>query len=741
MQSKNVTAAGQEDNTTASTREMAATLRAIFAAQDWKTDPNKPAERVVYYRGVLKEHKLDLPTEITLREALATELLGAGDNAGAVAELDGVRHSLSEHHVRLPAAQDHDLHIQAGLAYLRLGEQENCLAHHSMRSCFFPIDASGKHQKPQGAEGAVREYTAALAIQPDDAGARWLLNLAYMQLGRYPQDVPSALLIPSNRFRSEYSLPAFPDIAPEAGLAVTGHAGGVVMEDFDGDGLLDLAVTSSGPNDPMHLFHNNGNGAFTDVTRKVGLAEVKGGLNLICADYDNDGHPDLLVLRGGWWGKHGAYPLSLLRNRGDGTFTDVTRQAGLFAPHPTQTAAWADFDGDGWLDLWVPHESTPGDPRPSKLFHNNRDGTFTDIAAASGMGDMGFAKATAWGDFNNDGRPDLYVSIKGKPNRLLRNDGPWPGDDPAKLTRWRFTDVTQQAGVTEPIESFTTWFFDYDNDGWHDLFVAGYSSTPGDVGAFEAGLPNHAEVPRLYHNEHNGTFRDVTHAVGMDRTILVMGASFGDLDNDGFLDVYLGTGDSLYSSLLPNHMFRNAAGKRFQDVTTAGGFGHLQKGHSVAFGDLSNSGSEDVFEEVGGAQQGDSYQSVLYRNPGTPGTHSVTLLLEGRQSNRSAIGARVRVILGAGSSARSVYRTVGFGSSFGGNPLRQHIGFGTWAGPVSVEVEWPRAGGAKQRFEHLPADHTFRLVEGEKTAQVVTLPKFKLRMPEIMHEDMEHAGP
>ena len=720
-------AADEPDNTAASTREMAAMLRDIFLHQDWKTDPNKSPERAAYYRAILKR-TLDLPTEITIRQALANELLSAGDSAAAVAALSSVLTTVADRHAAIPDATLRAVHAQLGLAYLRLGEQQNCLAHHATRSCLFPIDAGGMHHRPEGAQGAVREYTAVLSSDPGDTSARWLLNLAYMQLGEYPAGVPPRWLIPEALFRSEYPLPRFDDVATEAGVGITSHAGGAILEDFDGDGLLDLAVSSSGPLDQMHLFHNRGDGTFEDVTRKAGLLGETGGLNMICADYDNDGHPDLVVLRGGWWAGHGAYPLSLLHNRGDGTFEDVTRKAGLLSIHPTQTAAFLDFDNDGWLDLWVPHESTPGDPRPSQLFRNNHDGTFTDIAKASGLADLGFVKGTAVGDYNNDGRPDIYVSIKGAPNRLFRNDGPVPGDDPAHPTRWRFTDVTASAHVEQPIESFTTWFFDYDNDGWPDLFVAGYSSTPQDVGAFEAGLPSRAETPRLYHNEHDGTFRDVTHAMHLDRAILIMGASFGDLDNDGWLDVYLGTGDSLYTSLLPNRMFRNDGGRRFQDVTTAGGFGHLQKGHSIAFGDIDNDGDEDIFEEMGGALPGDGYQSVLYRNPGTPGAHSITLSLTGVRTNRSAIGAVIHVTVPGTHGPRHIYRTVGYGASFGGNPLRQHIGVGSASGPVTVEVHWPTSG-TTQTFREVGVDHAYGITEGQQDLQPLHYRQFKLPNP------------
>ncbi len=191
-----------------------------------------------------------------------------------------------------------------------------------------------------------------------------------------------------------------------------------------------------------------------------------------------------------------------------------------------------------------------------------------------------------------------------------------------------------------------------------------------------------------------------------------MGASFGDLDNDGWLDIYLGTGDSTYESLLPNRMFRNDDGRRFEDVTTAGDFGHLQKGHSIAFADLRNSGFEDVFEEMGGAQPGDSFQSALYRNPGNR-NHWITLQLEGVRSNRAAFGARIDVAVKAeGGGVRHIYRTVGFGSSFGGNPLEQHIGLGGAARLADVTVTWPTSG-AVDHIEGVPVDRRYRLREGD----------------------------
>ena len=717
----------------AGTKKMAALLRRIYEQTDWKADPDKTAERAIYYRSVLR-NSLTLSQQVTVWLEMGKELLRSGENEEALHAFEGLAKNCQDHGIHLPGDTDRQLHLYIALSYLRLGEQDNCLNTRGQTCDIFPIHGRGVHSIKRGAEGAVREFTDMLKERPHDNLSRWLLNIAYMQLGEYPQSIPEKWLIPEDTFKSDYDIGKFPDVAAQAGVDTLGHAGGVILEDFDGDGFLDLMISSSGPLDQLRFFHNNADGTLTDRTAEAGLLGEVGGLNIVLTDYNNDGHPDVLVLRGGWMHKFGNYPMSLLRNNGNGTFDDVTEEAGLLSMHPTGAAAWADYDNNGWLDLFVGVESTPDNPHVSQLFHNNGDGTFTEVAQPNGLADLGWAKGVAWGDFNNDGRPDLYISVLHGPNHLFRNDGPRDPQHP-RPDQWRFTDVTAQARVSEPIDSFPTWFFDYDNDGWPDIFVAGHGlESWKDMVNFELGLPFQGEVPRLYRNNRDGTFTDVTKAVHLDRAILVMGANFGDLDNDGWLDIYLGTGNPPYEALLPNRMFRNDQGKNFQDVTTSGGFGHLQKGHGIAFGDIENNGNEDVFAVIGGHLPGDVYQSVLFRNPGH-GNHWITLLLEGVQTNCAAFGARIAVTFTDEGVRRAVYRTVGYGSSFGGNPLRQHIGVGNAESIEKIEIFWP-VSNTTQVFTDVAIDRSFRVKEGISKLNPVSFKRFAFETAPITKDSM-----
>jgi hypothetical protein len=216
----------------------------------------------------------------------------------------------------------------------------------------------------------------------------------------------------------------------------------------------------------------------------------------------------------------------------------------------------------------------------------------------------------------------------------------------------------------------------------------------------------------LFRNNHNGTFEDVSEKAGLNKIAFAMGANFGDIDNDGYLDIYIGTGNPLYQSLVPNKMFKNINGHRFIDVTTSARVGNLQKGHGVSFADLDNDGDQDIYIDMGGAYTGDAYQNSLYINPGQNHNHWINVSLEGTTSNRVAIGAKIKVTFKENGKVRSVYRDVNSGGSFGSNPLLQHIGIGQTTSVQSVEIKWP-GSNAIQIFTNLKADANITIKEGD----------------------------
>ena len=691
-------------------------LRAIAAATDPQTNMFQNGDRAKALEARwAKEGEAAGPGVLM---GMAKELLNAGRTADAIQRLDELEGFTRRHGVATGSGPWVELRVQQAIAQLRRAEEENCNDMHNPQSCLFPIEGAGVHGRRRGSEAAMTYLLDVLKHDPDHLQARWLLNVAAMTLGLWPDEVPERFRLGPELFKSEYDIKRFPDIAANLGLDVDDHAGGSITDDFDGDGDYDIMASAMGPTSALRYFVNDGDGTFTERTKEAGLEGENGALNIIQADYDNDARIDVLMLRGGWMQRAGRLPLSLLRNEGGGRFTDVTEAAGLLRFHPTQTAVWFDYDGDGWLDLYVGNESGQDDPHPNELFHSNRDGTFTEVAEQSGVAAVGYVKGVASGDYDNDGRPDLYLSVRGAANILYHNDGPASGG-------WRFTDVAAKAGVTEPIFSFPTWFFDYDNDGWDDIFVSGYRIRhAGDIAADVLGLPTDAERLRLFRNNGDGTFADVTRAARLDHVIQSMGSNYGDLDNDGWLDVYLGTGDPELGTLIPDRVFRNADGRLFQDVTTSGGFGHLQKGHGVSFADLDSDGDQDVYHVVGGAFEADRFRNALFENPGH-GNHFLTLQLEGVKANRSAIGARLHVVVRMPAGERSLHRTVRSGGSFGCSPLRQEIGLGDATAIVRVEIRWPGTGDV-QVLTGLEPDRRYLVRQGESAVRPLTLPEVRL---------------
>jgi len=709
---------------------MAATLERIAAQSKPMENLFLSRERVAALRSAMSANPV-MANSPELLFRFGTELLNAGENEQALETFNRVE-QLSRGTGAWSSVNELNVRLNQAVSHLRMAERVNCLSNHNADSCLVPIKGGGIHKWQTGSRNAMGVLTNLLQNQPDNLSARWLLNIAAMTVGDYPEKVPARWLIPPATFNSDYDIKRFVDVAGPAGLAVNELSGGSATEDFDGDGLPDVMITSIGLRDQMHFFHNNGDGTFNDRTREAGLIGLIGGLNMITGDYNNDGFVDVFVLRGAWMREEGKFPNSLLKNNGDGTFEDVTEAAGVLSFHPTQTAVWFDFNGDGWLDLFIGNESTQGSRNhPCELYRNNRNGTFTEIAQASGVSSRAYVKGVGAGDFNNDGRPDLYLSTKGRANLLFRNDGPGTNGG------WRFTEMAAEAGVQMPMESFPTWFFDYDNDGWEDIFVSGYQITDvGDIAADYLGLPSKGSRAKLYRNRGNGTFADVTRDARLDRVLHGMGANFGDLDNDGWLDFYLGTGNPDLETIVPNRMFRNAEGKFFQDITTSGGFGNLQKGHGISFADLDNDGDQDVHEDMGGAFSSDVYPNVLFLNPGH-GNRWLKLQLVGVKANRSAIGARIKVSIKRPHGERVIYRTVNSGGSFGCNPLRQEIGLGDAASITSVEIRWP-GSGTVQSLNGLELDRCYRIREDAKTPELVVLKTFSFRLPDSAEAHHHH---
>ena len=696
-------------------------MLAILDSIAYYADPNECYNLNSKKANLMKQMQVPPQDRLTQQLLVADQILKAGKNEAAIMEFKDIIAQLKDQ----LNPNTKPVYELLALAYLRLGEQQNCINTHTAASCVLPIQGEGIHKMPSGSESAIKIYERILATYPDDLQSRWLLNLAYMTLGKWPQSVPKAHLIPESIFKSKGNI-RFNDVAIPLGLDARGISGGVCLDDFDNDGFIDVFVTSYGLLDQCRFFKNKGDGSFVERTKEANLTGIVSGLNTIQADYDNDGDRDILLLRGAWL-VGGNHPNSLLRNNGDGTFTDVTIEAGLLSFHPTQAADWADFDGDGWLDLFIANETqNPSRPNPCEFYRNNGDGTFSNIAPQLRMNFVGFFKAATWGDINNDQRPDLYISNLYGDNKLLVNRG---GTSPAD---WKFEDIAQKAGTVGSQHSFPSFFFDYDNDGRDDIFCSDFTVDLQDPGPRPYILEVLGKQPKgdwlcLYRNQGNESFVNMNRQAGLNSITYAMGNSFGDLDNDGWPDIYLGTGKPDLSSLIPNRMFHNVNGQRFEDISM-NGFGQIQKGHGVAFGDLDNDGDQDIYVVVGGAFEGDLSNNILLSNPGNK-NHWITIFCEGKTANRDAVGAKIKVTtIQKNGTKRAIWSTVGTGGSFGGSSLRQEMGLGEATAIESIEVTWPKPGLPVSVFTNVPLDGFVKLVEGATTVETIPQNKIQLKI-------------
>jgi hypothetical protein len=494
---------------------------------------------------------------------------------------------------------------------------------------------------------------------------------------------------------------------------------GCAFLDYDNDGWMDIYLVNSGkcdfytPPQPLRnvLYKNNRDGTFTDVTEKAGVGAGGYGQGVAVGDYDGDGFPDLYVTQ---------YGRSILyHNNGDGTFTDVTEKAGVAAPGWASSAVWFDYDNDGRLDLFVcrfvdfdKSKNLPCEadgkagycvprlykPMASYLFHNNGDGTFTDVSKSSGIGSF---LGKAWGavatDINNDGNLDLFVANDTVANFLFANRG-----------HGKFEEIAAVAGVAyseagKPRSGMGVDSADFDQDGWMDLFVANIDH----------------ERFSLYKNNHDETFDDMADRTGIGMATRLMsgwGLKFFDYDNDGNLDLLLSNGnpddlikvyhqDVSYEE--PMLLFRSD-GKRWENVSEQSGpaFAKNISARGLAIGDFNNDGGLDALVSVNNGAP------LLLQNKVGKKNHWVGLKLRGKRANSDAIGARITYKTGDLQRSRMV---VGGGSFLSSHDPRVVLGMGERTKMDWVEIEWPRPSALKERYTDLKIDRYTTIAEGEGT--------------------------
>jgi tetratricopeptide (TPR) repeat protein len=545
-------------------------------------------------------------------------------------------------------------------------------------------------------ESSARAGVEALNADPSNERARMNLWLTAQKLGGYPNFVT-----PAHRMEvtAGYDKPRveFEDIAERIGLDKTAANRGTAIFDYDNDGYLDIAIATA--HGGISLYHNNGDGTFTDVSVGSGLDGCVEAFAITVGDYNNDGWPDIFVTRFGFYAGHGH----LFRNNGDGTFTDVTAEAGLSVWGPGFAASWVDYDNDGFLDLYIPNNLGSLFERkvPNRLFHNNGDGTFTEVTEQTGIQTIWPSIGGAWADYNNDGHQGLFVSNGLGRSQLYRNNGDGT-----------FTDVSKEAGVDDLLFGSPVFWWDYDNDGWLDIAQCSWSDHEDVIYTFRhnEGPPDGSPM-RVYHNNRNGTFTQVNRDIGITGCFGTMSANFGDFNNDGLLDLALGNGSPKMDRMEPMIILENQDG-RFHNTTFSAGLPLTGKSHGINMADLFGDGRLSVIVAAGGAYPGDLLTTNVYY-PTTLAGNFLNVRLDGVFSNRSAIGARIALE----SEGRCQFRQVSGGSNFGCLPFEQHFGLADATTVQSLEIRWP--SGLLQRFEDLPVNTTIRFTEGESGWQDV----------------------
>ncbi len=536
-----------------------------------------------------------------------------------------------------------------------------------------------------------------LQIDGSNQRTRLLLWLASEKAGGYAVDVPAGLRMQVRSGRQHTTL-ALEDVAAKIGLDKTSGGRGTAVFDYDGDGYLDVLVAAA--HGGCTLYKNNGDGTFTDASIPSRMDGCLTAFITTIGDYDNDGHPDIFVTRNGFF----SGGCSLYHNNGDGTFTEVTEQAGLGGWGPAFTASWVDYDLDGRLDLYVAYNLGSLFERKTKnrLFHNNGDGTFTDVTDAAGLVTEWPTIGSAWGDYDNDGRPDLFVSNSIGRSQLFHNNGDGT-----------FTDVSRDSGLdTYGLGSVCYWI-DYDNDGWLDLVQNVWSDSEDVIHTLQNGEgPPDGQPIRVWRNNRDGTFTLRSRELGVTGCWGSMSGNAGDINNDGFQDIILGNGSPRMERVEPLTLLESD-GRTFRDTTFEAGLPVTGKSHGVNLADLFGDGRLSVIVASGGAYPGDLLTVGAFLPKARPGNY-LNVRLVGTRSNRSAIGARLRIEAGG----RSQHRLVSGGSQFGCLPFEQHVGLGTAAVVDAIEIAWP--SGLRQRIAGpVAANNTIQITEGDDRLEEV----------------------
>ena len=552
-------------------------------------------------------------------------------------------------------------------------------------------DRAVAHYRAGRFDQAVQDGVATLALNPKNERARSWLWLSSRSLGGYPETVPAAFRM-EMKVGYEPAAVRYEDIAAKIGLDKTSAGRGTAVFDYNNDGFLDIVITAAHAG--CNLYRNNGDGTFTDVSIESGLDKCVNGFVVAAGDYDNDGFVDLFVTRAGFFSGEGT----LYHNNGDGTFTDVSQKAGVRTWGPGFTASWVDYDCDGYLDLFIANNlgGLLDRRKPNRLFHNNGDGSFTEVTREAGLAASVFPTiGSAWGDYNNDGYPDLFISSGlGRPE-LYRNNGDGT-----------FTEVGVKAGLGDFLIGSTCFFCDYDNDGWLDIVQFAWSDHEDVVETMKTGHgPEDGSVARVFHNNRDGTFTKLNRELGIDGCWGTMSGNFADLNNDGHLDFLLGNGSPRMDRLEPLVLLEND-GRKFHNVTFSAGLPFVGKSHGTNCADLFGDGRLSVIVAAGGAYPGDLLTTSVYCPKERTGNY-LNVRLTGTKSNRDAIGARITLISGEDRQMREV----GGGTNFGCLPYEQHFGLGKGTKVDVLEIRWP--SGLRQRVEDPPVNSTIRVTEGE----------------------------